>query len=55
MATVHKAIATDEIKKAYEPLGFTPNPLTSEELGRSIQSDYDKYAQIIRKIGRKAE
>jgi tripartite-type tricarboxylate transporter receptor subunit TctC len=55
MQAVHKALATDEVKKAYAPLGFAPNPLTSEELGRSMQSDFDKYAQIIRKVGVKAD
>lgn len=54
MNVVHKALATDEVKTAYAPLGFAPNPLTGEELGRSVQSDYDKYSQIVRKIGLKA-
>ena len=54
-AAVHKALATDEVKNAYAPLGFAPNPSTSEELGRSMQSDFDKYAQIIRKVGVKAD
>lgn len=55
MEAVHRALATDEVKKAYAPLGFAPNPLTSEQLGRSMQADFDKYAQIIRKVGVKAE
>ena len=55
MEAVHKALATDEVKKVYQPLGYTPSPLTSEQLGRSMQSDSDKFAQIIRKVGVKAE
>jgi len=55
MAAVHKALATDEVKKMYQPLGYTPSPLTSEQLGRSMQSESDKFAQIIRKVGVKAE
>jgi len=55
MDAVHKALATDEVKKVYQPLGYTPAPLTSEQLGRSMQSDFDKFAQIIRKVGVKAE
>jgi tripartite-type tricarboxylate transporter receptor subunit TctC len=55
MDAVHKALATDEVKKVYQPLGYTPSPLTREQLGRSMQSDSDKFAQIIRKVGVKAE
>ena len=38
--------ALEEVKKVYQPLGYTPSPLTSEQLGRSMQSDSDKFAQI---------
>jgi tripartite-type tricarboxylate transporter receptor subunit TctC len=55
MDAVHKALATDDVKKVYAPLGYTPSPQTSDELGRSMQADSDKFAQIIRKVGVKAE
>ena len=56
MDAVHKALATDEVKKVYAAAGLHAlNPLTSEQLGRSMQADFDKFAQIIRKVGVKAE
>jgi tripartite-type tricarboxylate transporter receptor subunit TctC len=55
MEAVHKALVTDEVKKAYAPLGFTPSLLTSEQLGQSMQADSVRFTQIIRKIGLKGE
>lgn len=52
---VHKALATDDVKKAYAPLGYTPSPLTSDQLGQVMKSDFEKFGQIIRKTGVKAE
>ena len=52
---VHQALATDDIKRAYAPFGYEANPLDGKQLGLSIQADYDRFAQIIQKIGLKAE
>lgn len=50
---VNKALATEELKKAYEGAGFEmpAAPNTPAQLGKMTQSEVDKWAAVIKKTG----
>ena len=50
---VKKALATDELKKAYEGAGFElpPAPNTPEQLAKRTQDEVSKWAAVIKKTG----
>jgi tripartite-type tricarboxylate transporter receptor subunit TctC len=50
---VNKALATDELKKAYEGAGFElpPAPNTPEQLAKRTQDEVSKWAAVIKKTG----
>ena len=52
---IHKALATEDVQKAYAPLGYTASPLSSEQLGQMMKSDFERFGQVIRQVGVKAE
>jgi len=54
-AAVHEALKTEAVKTAYEPLGYVPNPLTGDELGKVLRSDTEKFGAIIKELGVKLE
>jgi tripartite-type tricarboxylate transporter receptor subunit TctC len=50
---VNKALATAELKKAYEGAGFElpPAPNTPEQLAKRTQDEVNKWAAVIKKTG----
>jgi tripartite-type tricarboxylate transporter receptor subunit TctC len=50
---VKKALASDELKKAYEGAGFElpPAPNTPEQLAKRTQDEVSKWAAVIKKTG----
>jgi tripartite-type tricarboxylate transporter receptor subunit TctC len=50
---VKKALASDELKKAYEGAGFElpPAPNTPEQLAKRTQEEVTKWAAVIKKTG----
>lgn len=54
-ADTQKAIATPEMQKRYANLGFEPMPASPEEIAAKIRADLKKNAEIIRRVGAKAD
>jgi tripartite-type tricarboxylate transporter receptor subunit TctC len=54
-AEVNKALATEEIKQAYEAAGFQlpPSPNSPAQLGKFTESEVNKWAVVIKKTGLK--
>jgi tripartite-type tricarboxylate transporter receptor subunit TctC len=52
-AEINKALATDELKKAYEGAGFDlpPAPNTPAQLGKLTQDEVSKWSNVIKKGG----
>lgn len=50
---VNKALASEELKKAYEGAGFElpPAPNTPEQLAKRTQDEVNKWAAVIKKTG----
>jgi len=54
-ADTQKAIATPEMQKRYKALGFDPLPLAPADISAKIRADLKKNAEVIRRVGAKAE
>ena len=54
-AEVNKALASEEIKHAYEGAGFQlpPSPNSPDQLGKFTESEVNKWAVVIKKTGLK--
>jgi tripartite-type tricarboxylate transporter receptor subunit TctC len=50
-----KAIATPEMQKRYAALGFEPLPISPEEVAAKIRADLKKNAEVIKRVGAKAD
>ena len=50
-ASIVKALELPEVKASYEKLGFVPQPSTREELAAFMQSEMQKYADVIQRAG----
>jgi tripartite-type tricarboxylate transporter receptor subunit TctC len=54
-ADTQKAIATPEMQKRYAALGFEPLPISPEEIAAKIRADLKKNAEVIKRVGAKAD
>lgn len=54
-ADTQAAIATPEMKKRYAALGFEPLPISPEEIAAKIRADLKKNAEVIKRVGAKAD
>lgn len=54
-AGAQKAMATPEMQKRYAALGFEPLPLSPEEVAVKIRADLKKNAELIKRVGAKAD
>jgi len=54
-ADTQKAIATPEMQKRYAALGFEPLPISPEEVAAKIRADLKKNAEVIKRVGAKAD
>lgn len=54
-ADTQKAIATPEMQKRYAALGFEPLPLSAEQVAAKIRADLKRNAEIIKRVGAKAD
>ena len=54
-ADTQKAIATPEMRKRYANLGFEPLPISPEEVAAKIRADLKKNAEVIKRVGAKAD
>lgn len=54
-ADTQRAIATPEMRKRYANLGFEPLPISPEEVAAKIRADLKKNAEVIRRVGAKAD
>ncbi len=54
-ADVDRAIASPEMQKRYAALGFEPLPLGPEEIAAKIANDLKKNAEVIKRVGAKAD
>ena len=54
-ADTQKAIATPEMQKRYAALGFEPLPISAEEIAAKIRADLKKNAEVIKRVGAKAD
>lgn len=54
-ADTQKAIATPEMQKRYAALGFDPLPISPEEVAAKIRADLKKNAEVIKRVGAKAD
>jgi tripartite-type tricarboxylate transporter receptor subunit TctC len=50
-----KAIATPEMQKRYAALGFEPLPISPDEIAAKIRADLKKNAEVIKRVGAKAD
>jgi tripartite-type tricarboxylate transporter receptor subunit TctC len=49
-AVVNEALATEEVRKAFMARGFTPAPNTPEGFGAFLVAEYQKYADLTKRI-----
>jgi tripartite-type tricarboxylate transporter receptor subunit TctC len=54
-ADTQKAIATPEMQKRYAALGFEPLPISPQEVAAKIRADLKKNAEILKRVGAKAD
>jgi tripartite-type tricarboxylate transporter receptor subunit TctC len=54
-ADLQRAIATPEMQKRYAALGFEPLPISPEEVAAKIRADLKKNAELIKRVGAKAD
>jgi tripartite-type tricarboxylate transporter receptor subunit TctC len=50
-ASIVKALQEQEVRATYEKLGFVPQPSSREELTAFMQSEIQKYAEVIKNAG----
>jgi tripartite-type tricarboxylate transporter receptor subunit TctC len=49
-SVINRALATDEVRKSFESRGFMPAPNTPEAFGAFLQSEYQKYLDLTKRI-----
>lgn len=52
---VRKAVARDSVHKALADMGFNPETRDAARLTRDIRSDFERWAEVVRRTGFKAE
>lgn len=50
-----KAVARDDVRKALLDMGFNPEARSAARLAQDIRADFDRWAEVVRKTGFKAE
>ena len=54
-AAVNKLLATPEMVKAIQDQGAEPQPMTPEQFGNLLKTDYQKWKGIVQASGAKIE
>jgi tripartite-type tricarboxylate transporter receptor subunit TctC len=49
---IQKALASAEVRKHWTQQGMEAAPGSPEEFGRKLRADYDRYAKLIKKLGK---
>lgn len=50
-----KAVARDDVRKALSDMGFNPEARNAARLAQDIRGDFERWAEVVRKTGFKAE
>ena len=54
-AEINKAIVSPAVRERFAAIGADPAPVTPEEFGRLIRSEYAKWGEVVKRAGAKID